>query len=98
MVFGFTSVLRVQYMMGCRNSYFKGMEDGQMTPCGYPNFNTQLKNLHVLVFPTDQQTDGQTDGDINPAGGGWVTYRYRNIRCQSNQKQHPFLFRIDKID
>ena len=32
MVFIFTSILRVQYMMACRNRYFEGTEDRQMTP------------------------------------------------------------------
>jgi hypothetical protein len=50
--------------MGHRNMYFEGTEDGQMTPRGYPNFNSYVKNLHVLVF----QTNGQTDRDINPGG------------------------------
>ncbi len=50
-----------RYMMGCRNRYFKGTEDGQMTPCGYPNFNSYIKNLCVLVFQTDGQTDRRTD-------------------------------------
>jgi hypothetical protein len=64
MVFGFTSILRVsynRYMMGLRNSYFEGMEDGQMTQRGYPNFNSYVKNLLVLVFQTDGRTDRQTD-------------------------------------
>jgi hypothetical protein len=50
------------YMMGRRNRYFKGTEDGQMTPPGYPSFNSYVKNLRVLVFQTDGQTDRQTDG------------------------------------
>ncbi len=41
------------------------MDNGQMTPGGYPNLNSDLKNVHFLVF----QTDGQTDGEINPFGG-----------------------------
>jgi hypothetical protein len=40
MVFGVTSVLRVQYMMGQRNRYFEGTEGRQMTPGGCPNFNS----------------------------------------------------------
>ncbi len=36
-VFGFKSVLRVQYMMEPRNRYLEEMEDRQMTPCVYPN-------------------------------------------------------------
>jgi hypothetical protein len=59
MDFGFTSILRVQYMMGHRNRYFKGMEDGQMAPRVYPNFNSYVKNLCILVFQTDGQTDGR---------------------------------------
>jgi hypothetical protein len=47
-------------MMACRNRYFKGMEDGQMTPRGYPAFNSYVLDLRVLVF--------RTDGDINPGG------------------------------
>jgi hypothetical protein len=31
-----------------------------MTPRGYPNFNSYIKNLRVLVFRTDGQTDRQT--------------------------------------
>jgi hypothetical protein len=37
--------------------YFEGTEDGEMTPHGYPNFNSYGKNLRVLVFRTDGQTD-----------------------------------------
>ncbi len=53
-------------MMARRNRYFKGTEDGQMTPLGNPNFNSYIKNLCFLVFQTDRQTDGQTDREINP--------------------------------
>jgi hypothetical protein len=59
MVFGYTSILRVQYMMAGRNRYFEGTEDGQqMTPCGYPTFNSYMKKIRVFVFITG--------GDINP--------------------------------
>ncbi len=52
-----------RYMVGCRNRYFDETEDGQMTPRGYPNFNfnSYIKNLRVLVFQTDEQTDGQME-------------------------------------
>ncbi len=43
-------------------------DDGQMTPRGYPNFNSYVKNLRFLVLPTDGQRDGQMDRDINPGG------------------------------
>jgi hypothetical protein len=60
MFFGFTFVLRIQYyMMACRNRYFEGMEHRQMTPRGYPYFNSYVKNLRFFVF--------QMDGEINMA-------------------------------
>ncbi len=48
--------------MGRRNRYFEGMEDGQMTPPGYPNFNSYVQNLGFVVFQTNGPTDGLTDG------------------------------------
>jgi hypothetical protein len=38
-----------------RNRYLEGRNDRQMTPRGYPNFNSYVKNLCVLVFRTDGQ-------------------------------------------
>jgi hypothetical protein len=46
-VFGVTYVFRAQYKMARSNRYLGGTDDGQMTPCGYPNFNFYVKNLHV---------------------------------------------------
>ncbi len=34
--------------MTCRNKYFKGTEDKQMTPNGYPNYNFYIKNLRFF--------------------------------------------------
>jgi hypothetical protein len=68
-------------MMGRRNRYFEGMEDGQMTPLRYPNFNSYVKNLRVLVFLTDGRTDGRMDGRTDGRMGGWMdrtTDRQRN--------------------
>jgi hypothetical protein len=65
-VFGFTSILRVKYKMGCRNRYSEGRNNRQMTPRGYPNFNSYVKNLRVLVF--------WTDGDINPVWASLTTF------------------------
>jgi hypothetical protein len=48
--------------MGRRNRYFKGMEDRQITPRGYPNFNSYIKNKRILVFQTDGWTDKRTNG------------------------------------
>ncbi len=60
MVFGFTYVLRIGYMMARRNGYFEGTEDRKMTPRGYPNFNSYMKNLRVFIF----------DGEINLVWAG----------------------------
>jgi hypothetical protein len=47
------------FLLAHRNRYSEGMDDGQKTPRGYPNFNSYFKNLHVLVFQMDVWTDGQ---------------------------------------
>jgi hypothetical protein len=45
----------------------EGTDDGQMTPCGYPNFNSYVKNyVHCIA---EEQTNGQTDRAINQGGG-----------------------------
>jgi hypothetical protein len=51
-----------RYMMGRRNRYFKGMEDGQMTPLGHPNFNSYIKKIYVFWY--SRHTNGWT--------GGWM--------------------------
>jgi hypothetical protein len=65
--------------MACRNRHLEGMEDGQVTPRGYPNFDSNIKNLLFLVLLTDGQRDGivtdgwtdrRTDRDINLGGAG----------------------------
>jgi hypothetical protein len=35
----------------------EGTDDGQKTPRGYPNFNSYVKNLPVLVFWTEGRTE-----------------------------------------
>jgi hypothetical protein len=57
-VFGFTSILRVQYMIACCNRYFEEMEDGQMTPRGC---------LKSICF-------GNPDGRRNISGVGFPHY------------------------
>ncbi len=47
-VFGATYELRVKYKMGCRNRYSEGRNNRRMTPRGYPNFNSYMKNPLVL--------------------------------------------------
>ncbi len=51
------------FLLAHRNTWYsEGTDCRQMTPCGYPNFNSYIENLHFLVFPTDRGTDGWTDG------------------------------------
>jgi hypothetical protein len=58
--------------------YSEGMDDGQKTPHGHPDFNSYVKILRVLVFITDRQTDRQTDRrmdrDINPVWASLTTF------------------------
>jgi hypothetical protein len=54
------------FLLAHRNRYLEGMDSGQKNPPEHPNWYSHVKNLHVLVFRTDGQTDGQTDRDINP--------------------------------
>ncbi len=61
-VFGVTYKHRVKYKIGRMNRYSEGRKDRQMTPRGYPNFYSYVKNPFVLVFWTEGQTDRQTDG------------------------------------
>ncbi len=60
-----------RYMVGRKNRYFEEMEDRQMNPHGYPNFDSYVKNLRVLVFRTDRRTDGQTDGQMDGRIDRW---------------------------
>ncbi len=73
-IFGDTYVLTVQCKMACRNSFFEGTENGQMTPHGYPNFSSYMKNLRFLVLQMDRQRDGQRDRGMEKfiQGGDWV--------------------------
>ncbi len=55
------------FLLTQRNRYLEGIDDGQKTPHGHPNFNSYVKNLRVWYSGrTDGQTDRQTDRDINP--------------------------------
>ncbi len=77
-IFGVTYELRVKYKIGQRNRYSEGRNDRQMTPRGYHNFKSYVKNLRVLVLITDRQTNRQTDRqmdrDINPVWASLTTF------------------------
>ncbi len=48
-----------------RCTWAGGTKNRQITPRGYPNFNSYVKNLRVLVF--------QTDREINPVWASLTT-------------------------
>jgi hypothetical protein len=48
--------------MGHRNRYLEGRDNGQMTPRGYPSFNSYVENLRFLYSgQMDRGTDIGTD-------------------------------------
>ncbi len=50
-------LMNQNFLLVHRNRYSERMDYGQMTPRGYPNFNSYIKNLRVLVFRTDRRTE-----------------------------------------
>jgi hypothetical protein len=48
------------------NRYLEGMDDGQKTPLGHPDFNSYVKILRVFIDNgrANRQTDRRTDGEI----------------------------------
>jgi hypothetical protein len=67
------------------------MDDGQKTPRGHFDFNSHVKILHVLVFRTDRQMDGQTDREINWVWASLTTFLQVNINIEEvcNSIVHP---------
>ncbi len=50
-------LLNPNFLLAHRNRYLEGMDDGQKTPRGNPDFNSYVKILRVFIFQTDGQTD-----------------------------------------
>ena len=57
------SLLNPNFLLVHRNRYLKGMDNGQKTPRGHPDFNSYVKVLRVFIDNrrTNRQTDRQTD-------------------------------------
>ncbi len=70
-------LLNPNFLLAHRNRYSEGMDDGQKTPRGHPDFNSYMKILHVLVFMTDRQTDRE----INLVWASLTTFLQVNTRC-----------------
>ncbi len=56
-----------------RYSWAGGTNDRQMTPRGYPYYDSYMKNLCVLVF--------RTDGDINLVWASLITFLQVHPLC-----------------
>ena len=63
-------MLNPNFLLVHRNRYSEGINDGQKTPRGHPDFNFYVQNLCVFIFQTVGQTDGLTDTEINPVWAG----------------------------
>ncbi len=63
-------MLHPNFLLAHRNRYSEGMDDGQKTPRGHPNFNSYVKNPRVLVF----RTDGRIARDIHSLRLGWRNF------------------------
>ncbi len=45
------------FLLAHRNRYSEGMNGGQKTPRGHPDFNSYVKILRVFIFQIDEQKD-----------------------------------------
>jgi hypothetical protein len=57
-------LLNPNFLLAHRNRDLEVMDDGQTTPRGYANFNSYVKNLHILVFIPDRQTEKLIGGGL----------------------------------
>ncbi len=74
-------LLNPNFLLAHRSRYSEVMDDGQMTPRGYPNFNSYLKNLGVLVFWTDKRTNRHKE--IHLLRVGWRNLFFQLCCCVS---------------
>ncbi len=62
--------------VGWRNSFSAVLErflqpnNAQKTSREHPDINSYVQNLRVFIFQTDERTNGQTDGEIDPVWAG----------------------------
>ena len=57
-------LLNPNFLLVQRNKFLEGMDDGQKTPRGHPDFHSYVKILRVFIFQP-LQTDGITDRETN---------------------------------
>ncbi len=46
-------MLNPNFLLVQRNKYSEGMDNGQKTPCGHPDFYSYVKIQRVLIFQTE---------------------------------------------
>jgi hypothetical protein len=61
-------LLNPNFLLVHRNRYSEGMDDGQKTPRGHPDFISYVKIQ--CDFIDNGQTNRQTDREINPVWAG----------------------------
>ncbi len=54
-------LLNPNFLLAHRNRFSEGMDDGQKTPRGHPDFNSYVKILRVFIW--NRWMNRQTDGD-----------------------------------
>jgi hypothetical protein len=77
-------LLNPNFLLAHRKRYSEGMDNGQKTPRGNPNFNFYVKNLRFFVFWTDRQTDRWMDRrteKLIQCGLG-VTYQFLQVKAE----------------
>jgi hypothetical protein len=80
-------LLNPNFLLVHRNKYLEGMDDGQKTPCGHPDFHSYVK-LNVFHIPDIflvntlllyslspyRQTERQTESQIHSLRMGWSSH------------------------
>jgi hypothetical protein len=80
-------LLNPNFLLAHRNRYLEGMDDGQKTTRGHPNFNSYVKNLRFWYSGRmDGLMDGCTDGDINPVWASLTTFLQVNRNLHRRQE------------
>jgi hypothetical protein len=79
-------LVKPKFLLVHRNRYSEGMDDGQKTPHGHPDFNSYVKIL--LVFIWNRQMNRQTDIYIYFLGG---------LPSHSTQELYPVVY-VEQIN
>jgi hypothetical protein len=81
-------LLNPNFLLIHRNRYLEGIDNGQKTPHGHPDFNSYVKIPRVFIDngqtnrQTDKQTNRRTDGEIHSLRVGWRNFFPVVLLCQ----------------